>query len=112
MPTDEPSRAGLTKTGIAERVLDLVAEPQRRVAGDRDAAVAQHRLEEVLVHAERRGGDAGADVRHAGELEQALDGAVLAERAVQDREDDVDGAERRRGLESASTGSVSVTEPL
>ena len=34
--------------------------------------------------------DAGADVGHAGELEQALDGAVLAERAVQDRKDDVD----------------------
>ena len=36
----------------------------------------------------------GADVGDAGELEQALDGAVLAERAVQDGQDDVDGAER------------------
>ena len=40
--------------------------------------------------------DAGADVGDAGELEQALHGAVLAERAVQDRQHDVDGAERRR----------------
>ena len=31
-----------------------------------------------------------------GELEQALHGAVLPERAVEDREDDVDGPERRR----------------
>ena len=40
--------------------------------------------------------DAGADVRHPGELEQALHRAVLAEGAVQDREHDVDGAERGR----------------
>ncbi len=89
---------GLDEDGVAERVLHLVAEPQRHVARDRDAAVAQHRLEQVLVHAERRGGDAGADVRHAGQLEQPLDGAVLAEGAVQDRQDDVDGAERLRRL--------------
>ena len=37
-----------------------------------------------------------ADVRHAGELEQSLHRAVLAERTVKDREDDVDLAERRR----------------
>ena len=54
-------------------------------------AVAEHGLEEILVHAERRRRHAGADVRDAGELEQALDGAVLAERPVQDRE-----ARRRR----------------
>ena len=38
----------------------------------------------------------GADVGHAGELEQALDGPVLAERPVQDRQHDVDRAERLR----------------
>ena len=88
----EPRR--LDEDGVAERVLDLVAEPQRHVARNRDAAVAQHGLEEVLVHAERGGGDPGADVGDAGELEQALDRAVLAERAVQHGQDDVDGAER------------------
>ena len=41
---------------------------------------------------------ARADVRHARELEQALHGAVLAERAVQDREDDVDIGERDSDL--------------
>src|SRR5262249_48324553 len=39
---------------------------------------------------------AGADVRDVGELEQALDAAVLAERAVQHREDDVGAADRSR----------------
>ena len=64
----------------------------------RDAVVAEHRLEDVLVHAERRAEHAGADVRDAGELEQALHRPVLAERAVQHREDDVDVGERRRDL--------------
>ena len=90
MPTDEPSRAGLTKHGIAERVARLVAGAQRDVPRHRDAVVAHDRLEQVLVHAERRGEHARADVRDARELEQALHGPVLAERAVQDREDDVD----------------------
>ena len=64
----------------------------------RDAVVAQHRLEEVLVHAERRAEHARADVGHACELEQALHRPVLAERPVQHREDDVDVGERRRDL--------------
>ncbi len=38
------------------------------------------------------------DVAHVGELEQALDRAVLAERPVQQREDDVDLAEGARRL--------------
>ena len=67
-------------------------------ARHRDAVVAQHRLEEVLVHAERRAEHAGADVGHARELEQPLHRAVLAERPVQHREDDVDVGERRRDL--------------
>ena len=94
----EPRR--LDEHGVAERVLDRVAEPDRVVRGHRDAAVAHHLLEQVLVHRERRCRDPGADVRNVGELEQALHGAVLAERAVQDRQDDVDRAEHleRPGL--------------
>jgi hypothetical protein len=48
----------------------------------------------VLVHAEGAREHARADVRQAEELEEALDRAVLAERAVQDREHEVDLAER------------------
>ena len=53
-------------------------------------------LEEDLVQAHRRRGDAGADVGHVERLEQPLDGPVLAERAVQHGERDV-GAEQARG---------------
>ena len=90
----------LDEDGIAERIRDLVAEADRVVGRDGDAAVAHHLLEEVLVHRERGAGDARADVRDAGELEQSLDRPVLAERAVEDRQHDVDGAERgeRSGL--------------
>ena len=44
------------------------------------------------------GEHAGADVADAGHLEHPLDGAVLAPRAVQQREDHVDLAERLRRL--------------
>ena len=94
MPTDEPSLRRLHEHGVAERVLDLVALADRVVPRDRDAAVAHHLLEQVLVHRERGARDARADVRHARELEQALHRPVLAERAVEDRQHDVDGAER------------------
>src|SRR4029079_13459646 len=86
--------------GIAERVLRPLADPQRDVARDRDAAVAHHGLEDVLVHRQRRAEDARADVGHPRELEQALHRAVLAERPVQDRKDDVALAERGGHLRS------------
>jgi hypothetical protein len=39
-------------------------------------------LEEILVHADGRGGHPGPHIGDAGELEEALDRAVLAERTV------------------------------
>ena len=89
----EPRR--LHEHRVVEGVLRLVAVAERDVPRDRDPAVSEHGLEQVLVHAQRGGGDAGADVGDARELEEALHGAVLAERAVEDREHDVDLAERR-----------------
>ena len=99
-PTSRAARASRTP---GSRTGSSGSSPcaQRDVARDRDPAVAEHRLEEVLVHAERRRRDAGADVRHAGELEQALHRAVLAERAVQDR------AARRRPAPSVAAGASS-----
>ena len=47
-------------------------------------------LHRALVHRGRRGEHAGADVGKPGHLEEPLDGAVLAEGAVQHGEDDVD----------------------
>ena len=107
IPTEEPSRAGLTNTGVPSTVSSW-----RTASGSRAPAVlangggghlrhgrgGQHLLEHDLVHAQRGGQHAGADVGHVEQLEQALDGAVLAERPVQDGEHGV-GAEqaRRRG---------------
>ena len=87
----------LHEHGVVEVVCGLVSFAKRDVARDGDPAVAENRLEEVLVHAESRRGDACADVGHAGELEEALHRAVLPERAVQDRQHDVDLPERGRG---------------
>ena len=92
---------------VAERVPDLVAEPERDVLRDGDAAVAHDLLEQVLVHRERGSRDAGADVRHARELEQSLHRAVLAERPVQDRQHDVDVGERRPGRRRSSGSAAS-----
>ena len=105
IPTELPRRAGLTiRRGIAgargER-LEL-GEHARRVArpapggdlapvDDRQAEAADEALEERLVHADRRGRDAGAGVRQVGRLEQRLDGAVLAERPVEGDEHDRPG---------------------
>src|SRR5207248_8402982 len=87
---------GLDEAGEAEGVVDRLAVAQGDVSGDRDAAVAQYLLEEVLVHAQRRCCNAGADVGNSRQFQQPLDGAVLAEGAVEDREDDVDRAQSRR----------------
>ena len=73
----EPSR--LDEDGVRERVLDRIAVAQGDALRDRNAAVAQDGLENILVHAQRRGQHPGADVGHTGKLEQALDGAVLTE---------------------------------
>ncbi len=73
---------------------DLVGSDGQPV-GDEDA------LHVLLVLADGGGEDTRADVGHTGEFEKALEGAVLAVRAVQHGEDDVDLAQRlghRAGL--------------
>ena len=89
----EPGR--LHEDGVAEGVRRRVAEPDRVVARDGDAAVPQDLLEEVLVHREGGGGDSRPDVGDVGQLEQALHRPILAEGPVQDGQNDVDLAERR-----------------
>ena len=92
MPRLEPPRAGLTNSGYGK-----AATASRQAAGsraplgggdrheraDRQPVGGEDQLREVLVHADRAGQHAGADVAGAHHLEQALDGAVLAERPVQ-----------------------------
>ena len=65
------------------------ASPDRHVARHRDRTVAQHGLEQILVHRQRRGCHARPDVGDARELQHPLDAPVLAERPVQDGEHDV-----------------------
>ena len=105
-PTDEPSRAGLTKPGTRTDCRRCVVRAQRDVLRHGDLLGAHDLLEDVLVHAERRREDAWADVRHACELEQALHRAVLAERPVQDGQDDVDLLEHHRGCRICNDRAV------
>ena len=103
---DAGAEAGrLDEDGIPERGGDVrvgrspigFGEDQE-VAGDIDPLATQDHLADVLVHRRGRAEHARADVRDGEHLEQALDRAVLTERAVQRREDDI-AAER-----SALTG--------
>ena len=97
-PDARPEPGRLDEDRKSKGIARFVAESKGDVFRDRNPVVSQHRLEDVLVHAERRGEHARADVGDTGELEQALHGAVLAERAVQHREDDIDVRERRRDV--------------
>ncbi len=88
----------MTNTGYPKRLFDA-GDIGVRGAGDvaqhqvvhlGQAGLSEDRLHELLVHAHGAAEHAGAGVRQAGHLEQTLDGAVLAERAVQHREDEVE----------------------
>ena len=116
MPSDDPARAGLTKTGRPSRSRCGVGErrgpgPQHHVVAHRQAVGGEQLLGELLVHARRAGQHARADVGHARELQQALDRAVLAVGAVEHGEDDVDAREHLPGAvavqhEQAAAGGV------
>lgn len=71
-----------------------LARPDHHVRADLEPEGGEHPLHVLLVLADGRGEHTRADVRHTGELQEALQGAVLAVGAVQDGEDDVDLAER------------------
>ena len=66
---------------------------QDRVSGDRKSLGDEQFLGEFLIHACGTSQHTGTHVRHAGEFQQTLDGAVLAVGAVQHREDHIDGAQ-------------------
>ena len=85
--------------------------PHRGVADLRHAGGGQDLLEDDLVHAQRRREHARADVGHVEQLEQALHGPVLAERAVQHREGDVGAEQAAAGLELRAAGRRSVHAP-
>ena len=82
----------LPKRGETPRAPPLPGTQHEEARGG-NARVAQEGLEDRLVHADGGAGDAGAHVGDPEELEEALEDAVLAGGAVNDRDDDV-GARR------------------
>ena len=106
MPTDEPRFAGFTNSGYLQRRFDLrhrfarrplpLRAQQRDVLHDGQPCLREEPLHHVLVHARGRAQHARADVGDARQLEQSLNGAVLAEGAVQHRKDHIERAFGRR----------------
>ena len=66
-----------------------IAPQDQHPLHDRQAGIPKKLLHDVLVHAGRGSEHTRADVRDAGQLEQTLYGAILAERPVEDGKDDV-----------------------
>ena len=95
---------GLHEAGVADGPLEVDEGPTRGALGAQlgEIAVAQQDVARLrhavggeqpahqrLVHAHRAPRDAGADVGGGAQLQQALQGAVLAVAPMHDREDDV-----------------------
>ena len=125
-PSDDPARAGLTNTGRPSRSPSVTqrrrSRPQHRALPDRQTLGGQQLLGELLVHPGGRGQHTGPDVGNPGQLEQPLDGAVLAVGAVQHREHHVhvqaaaprSALARDKGRRAGVDGSADSTnaEPL
>ena len=111
----------LHKDRIAERPLDLcdglarvlfpIGAEQRDVFDDGQAGFDEEAFHHVLVHARGRAQHAGADVGDAGQLEEPLDGAVLAEGAVQHGKDDIEDCLGLHGPCGPGSGASSVGMP-
>jgi hypothetical protein len=97
IPTDDPP-CGLHEHRQAKRLqhAEVVALARPPVRHLRDLRVGHHVLEDDLVHAQGRGEHPRAHIGHVGQLEQALNGAVLAKGPMKRGEDDV-GAEQACG---------------
>ena len=65
--------------------------------------LGQDHLGEVLVHAVGTCRDTAPDIAHAGHLQQALDGPVLAERTMEYREDHLNEIGVALGVNDAGT---------
>ena len=84
--------AGFTNTGHPSGIDALgqtgadVASRMEEEAGVGEPGRGEQRLGDALVHGGRGACHAGAAVRHSGDLQQPLDGAVLAHGTVQQRE--------------------------
>lgn len=84
---DEHHRSQLGEQVLGQTRGAQVVHVDRPPAGLGDPVGVEDGLGHHLVHRNRGAEDAGADVRQAGQLEQALDGAVLAVRSVEHGDD-------------------------
>ena len=105
--------AGFTKIGRGSESARRAFLGPAQDDGSRrgDPGVSQERLEDALVHADGRGRHARSDVRHAQGLEEALERAVLAGGAVDDRKHDVDAAGRDLGRHERRARRLGRAEP-
>ena len=94
--------AGLTKAGSPRSSASSAGSPgvsscspNATEPGLRNPGRERHLLRHRLVHAHGRAEDAAADVGHVGQLQHPLDRAVLAEWAVEQRQDDGPSGGRR-----------------
>ena len=81
---------------VAFPIVAMDAEP----GNDGNFCRLQQLFRDVFVHGDRGAEDACANKRKAGEVEKALDGAVFAEGAMHDGEDDVDALAAATAVEA------------
>ena len=116
IPTEEPRCAGLTNTGSPSSATSASTSPARAptlpaYADEVDLRRPQPRhqlFEEDLVHAQRRGRDPGADVRHVQCLQGSLHGPVLPIGPVQHRKHHV---RPKQPLARAETQPLALVAP-
>src|SRR3989338_4783970 len=110
MPTEEPRFAGLTKTGrgnapgTSAHAPPPLAPPHRDERRRRQPGLQEQPLLHLFVHPQRRAEHARAHVGQVGQLEQSLHGAVFAEGAVQDGENDVERERQGRAFVAGADG--------
>ena len=91
-PTEEPQQAGLTKQGQPKRAsIGAVGLAHGDEIDDGQAFPDPEFLGHLLVHADCRAEDARSHVGEVRALQEALNGAVLAEGAVEHGEDEIAG---------------------
>ncbi len=113
-PWLEPAATGLTTTGWVKEYVAAVAGVSSTPGATAMPTARGDELGRPLVHRQRARGHPGADVRHAGEVAQRRDGAVLAVRTVQCRDrhgtaaQDRDGRRERHPLPVTTPPAVAV----
>ena len=89
---------GLNLAGDGGRIVAPAGGEDDDVLWHREAVLAEDHLLKRLVHSQGAGGHARAHIRHPRQLQEPLQGAVLAVGAVDEGEDRVQAAQGAQGL--------------